>query len=380
VTAVETELPPATGAWREGDHPGHRRWVELPRPLRLEAGGELPGVRLAYETWGTLDADASNAVLVLHALTGDSHVSGPAEDGHPTAGWWEGLIGAGRALDPAHWFIVAPNVVGGCQGSTGPASTSPDGRPWGSRFPLVTPRDAVVAETVLADALGVERWACVVGGSMGGMRALEWAATEPDRVERLFLVASPAATTADQIGWAAPQLAAIRSDAGWRGGDYHNAPPGHGPHAGLGIARRMAHLSYRSSFELGERFGRRAQDDEDPFHGGRYAVESYLDHHAAKLVWRFDAASYVRLTEMMNAHDVGRGRGGVMAGLARVRARTLVAAISSDRLYPPEQQAELAAGIPGAGPLRLIDSPYGHDGFLIESLTVGSLLTELLER
>jgi homoserine O-acetyltransferase len=199
-------------------------------------------------------------------------------------------------------------------------------------------------------------------------------------VERLFLVASPAATTADQIGWAAPQLAAIRSDAGWRGGDYHNAPPGHGPHAGLGIARRMAHLSYRSSFELGGRFGRRAQDDEDPFHGGRYAVESYLDHHAAKLVWRFDAASYVRLTEMMNAHDVGRGRGGVVAGLARVRARTLVAAISSDRLYPPEQQAELAAGIPGAGPLRLIDSPYGHDGFLIESLTVGSLLTELLER
>jgi homoserine O-acetyltransferase/O-succinyltransferase len=220
----------------------------------------------------------------------------------------------------------------------------------------------------------------VVGGSMGGMRALEWAATEPDRVDRLFLVASPAATTADQIGWAAPQLAAIRSDPGWHGGDYHHAPPGQGPHVGLGIARRMAHLSYRSAYELGERFGRRAQDDENPFHGGRYAVESYLDHHASKLVWRFDAASYVRLTEMMNAHDVGRGRGGVAAGLARVRARTLVAAISSDRLYPPEQQAELAAGIPGAGPLRLIDSPHGHDGFLIESLTVGSLVTELLER
>jgi homoserine O-acetyltransferase/O-succinyltransferase len=354
--------------------------VELPRPLRLEAGGELPGVRIAYETWGTLNADASNAVLVLHALTGDSHISGPAQEGHPTAGWWEGLIGAGRALDPADWFVVAPNVVGGCQGSTGPASTAPDGRPWGSRFPLVTPRDSVAAETVLADALGVERWACVVGGSMGGMRALEWAATEPDRVDRLFLVAVPAATTADQIGWAAPQLAAIRSDPGWRGGDYHHAPPGRGPHVGLGIARRMAHLSYRSAYELDQRFGRRAQDDENPFDGGRYAVESYLDHHAAKLVWRFDAASYVRLTEMMNAHDVGRGRGGVAAGLARVRARTLVAAISSDRLYPPEQQAELAAGIPGAGPLRLIDSPYGHDGFLIESLTVGSLVTELMER
>ena len=379
---METGLPLASGAWREGDDPGRRQWVELPAPLRLEAGGELQGVRLAYETWGEPDVSngtVSNAVLVLHALTGDSHVAGPAGAGHATAGWWEGLVGPGRALDPERWFVVAPNVVGGCQGSTGPASPGPGGRAWGSRFPLVTPRDSVAAETVLADALGVARWACVIGGSMGGMRALEWAATEPDRVERLLLVASPAATTADQIAWAAPQLAAIRSDPGWRGGDYHDAPPGDGPHHGLGVARRIAHLSYRSAFELGERFGRSPQDHEDPWHGGRYAVESYLDHHAAKLVRRFDAASYVRLTEMMNAHDVGRGRGGVAAGLARVRARTTVAAISSDRLYPPGQQVELAEGIPGAGPVRTIDSPYGHDGFLIESGAVGALLTELLE-
>ena len=375
-------LPPATGAWREGEDPGRRRWVDLQAPLKLEAGGELPGVRIAYETWGepnVSNGTVTNAVLVLHALTGDSHVAGPAGPGHPTAGWWEGLVGPGRGLDPARWFVVAPNVVGGCQGSTGPSSPAPDGRPWGSRFPLVTARDSVVAETALADALGVERWACVVGGSMGGMRALEWAASEPDRVERLFLLASPAATSAEQIGWAAPQLAAIRSDPGWHGGDYHDLPPGAGPHLGLGIARRMAHLSYRSPNELAQRFGRQAQDGEDPLHGGRYAVESYLDHHAAKLVRRFDAASYVRLTEMMNAHDVGRDRGGVAAGLAMVSARTLVAAISSDRLYPPEQQAELAAGIPGAGPLRIIDSPYGHDGFLIEAAAVGGLLRELLE-
>jgi homoserine O-acetyltransferase len=352
--------------------------VTLPAPLRLEAGGELPGVRLAYETWGTLNADASNAVLVLHALTGDSHVAGPAGEGHPTPGWWDALIGPGRALDPERWFVVAPNVVGGCQGSTGPSTPAPDGRPWGSRFPLVTARDAAVAETALADALGIGRWACVLGGSMGGMRALEWAVVEPDRVERLFLVASPAATTADQIGWASPQLAAIRSDPGWRGGDYYSAPPGEGPHRGLGIARRMAHLSYRSAFELSERFGRDSQHGEDPWRGGRYAVESYLDHHADKLVRRFDAASYVRLTEMMNAHDVGRGRGGVAAALRRVTARTLVAAISSDRLYPSHQQAELAAGIPGSGPMRLIESPYGHDGFLIEAATVSALLTELL--
>jgi homoserine O-acetyltransferase len=379
VTAVDTDLPPASGAWREGDDPGRRQWISLPEPLPLESGGTMPGVRIAYETWGALNADASNAVLVLHALTGDSHVAGPAGSGHASAGWWDALIGPGRALDPARWFVVAPNVVGGCQGSTGPASTAPDGKPWGSRFPLVTARDSVVAERSLADALGVQSWACVIGGSMGGMRALEWAAVEPDRVTRLCLLASPAATSADQIGWAAPQLAAIRADPGWRGGDYHDAPPGQGPHRGLGVARRIAHLSYRSAEELGGRFGRRAQDDEDPWHGGRYAVESYLDHHANKLVRRFDAASYVRLTELMNAHDVGRGRGGVAAGLARVKATTLVAGVTSDRLYPPAQQAELAAGIPNAGPLRLVDSPYGHDGFLIEAAEVGALLTELLE-
>lgn len=370
--------PPATGAWREGADPGRRRFLTLPAPLTVESGTTLDGVRLAYETWGTLDAAASNAVLVLHALTGDSHVTGPAGPGHPTPGWWDTLVGPGRPLDPDRWFVVAPNVLGGCQGSTGPASPAPDGRPWGSRFPVLTPRDAVAAETALADALGVERWALVVGGSMGGMRALEWAATEPDRVERLYLLASPAATSADQIGWASPQIAAIRSDPGWHGGDYHHLPPGEGPHRGLGIARRIAHLSYRSGFELGERFGRDPQDGEDPWHGGRYAVESYLDHHAAKLVRRFDAGTYVRLTEMMNAHDVGRGRGGVEAALGRISARTLVAGISSDRLYPPDEQHRLAAAIPASGPARIIDSPYGHDGFLIEADTVGSLLAELL--
>ncbi|MGE3289228.1 MAG: homoserine O-acetyltransferase [Pseudonocardia sp.] len=372
------ELPAATGAWREGDPAGRRRWLALPAPLPLEAGGELPGVRIAYETWGELNADASNAVLVLHALTGDSHVAGPAGPGHPTPGWWEAALGPGKALDPARWFVVAPNILGGCQGTTGPASTAPDGRPWGSRFPLVTARDTVAAEVALADALGVRRWALVVGGSMGGMRALEWAATQPDRVERLCLLASPAATSAEQIAWAAPQLAAIRQDPGWRGGDYHDAPPGHGPHLGLAVARRIAHLSYRSAVELQTRFGREAQAGEDPWRGGRYAVESYLDHHGTKLVRRFDAGSYVRLTELMNAHDVGRGRGGVAAGLSRVTATTLVAGVSSDRLYPLEQQQELVAGIPGAGPLRVIDSPYGHDGFLIEAAVVDGLLTELL--
>jgi homoserine O-acetyltransferase len=378
VTSTAITLPPVTGAWREGDPVGRRQWITLPAPLALEAGGELPGVRLAYETWGTLAPDGSNAVLVLHAATGDSHVTGPAEPGHPTPGWWGDLIGAGKALDPARWFVVAPNVIGGCQGSTGPSSIAPDGQWWGSRFPLVTPRDTVTAETVLADALGVQRWACVIGGSMGGMRALEWAVTAPDRVERLMVLAAPAVTSAEQIAWAACQLAAIRADPGWRGGDYYDAAPGAGPHAGLAVARRMAHLSYRSPFELATRFGREPQPGEDPFDGGRYAVESYLDHHGAKLLRRFDAGSYVRLTEMMNAHDVGRGRGGIAAALAGVRARTVAVGISSDRLYPVEEQAAIVDGVPGAR-LQTIDSPYGHDGFLIEWETVGRLLGELLD-
>ncbi|MEU3518031.1 homoserine O-acetyltransferase [Streptomyces sp. NPDC006654] len=370
-------LPPVLGAWREGDPPGRRRWHAAQRPLPLEAGGELPGVRLAFETWGRLAPDASNAVLVLHALTGDSHVAGPAGPGHPTPGWWDGLVGPGLALDTDRWFVVAPNVLGGCQGSTGPASPRAGGRgPWGGAFPFLTQRDQVAAEAGLADALGVARWALVVGGSMGGMRAVEWAVSYPERVGALLLLATTAAAGAEQIAWTNAQLAAIRADPDWRGGDYHGT--GRAPHAGLGLARRIAHVTYRSEAELQARFGRAPQGAEDPFHGGRYQVESYLDHHAAKLTRRFDAGSYVVLSQAMNAHDVGRGRGGLRGALGRVTARTLVAGVDSDRLYPPAQQAELAALIPSADRLRVIESPYGHDGFLIETGQVGALVRELL--
>lgn len=373
-----TDLPPGTGAWREGDPPGRRHWVTLRDPLRLEAGGVLPDVRLSYETWGTLASDRCNAVLVLHALTGDSHVTGPAGPGHPTPGWWRGLIGPGQALDPAAWYVVAPNVLGGCQGSTGPSSRAPDGRPWGSRFPFLTVRDQVAAETALADALGVTRWAAVIGGSMGGMRALEWAVGYPDRVAGLLLLACSAASSAEQIAWTAPQLHAIRADPHWRGGNYHDALPGHGPHMGLGVARRIAHVTYRSEPELGARFGRHHQDDENPWAGGRFAVESYLDHHADKLARRFDAGSYVALTEAMNSHDIGRDRGGPRPALRRIRARTIVAGIDSDRLYPLTQQEHLAACIPAADRPRVITSPYGHDAFLIETQQVAASLRELL--
>ncbi|MFD5062887.1 homoserine O-acetyltransferase [Streptomyces sp. NPDC058394] len=371
-------LPPATGGWQEGDPPGRRSWVTLRRPATLQSGSSLPGVRLAYETWGSLATDGANAVLVLHALTGDSHVAGPAGPGHQTAGWWDALIGPGRALDTDRWFVVAPNVLGGCQGSTGPSSRRPGGAHWGGDFPDLTVRDQVTAEAELADELGIGRWAAVIGGSMGGMRALEWAVSRPDRTGSLLVLAAPAAASAEQIAWGAVQISAIRTDPGWRGGNYHAASPGSGPHHGLGLARRIAHVTYRSEPELGARFGRRAQAGEDPRRGGRYQVESYLDHHAAKLVQRFDAGSYVTLTAAMNGHDVGRGRGGIAQALRRARMPALVAGVDSDRLYPLTQQAELAALLPGADRLRIMESPYGHDGFLIETGQVGALVRELL--
>ena len=211
----------------------------------MEFGGRLPAVRLAYETWGTLNAAGDNAILVEHALTGDSHVVGPAGPGHPSPGWWDGLIGPGHPIDTGQWFVVAANVVGGCRGSTGPSTVAADGRPWGSRFPFVSIRDQVAAEVALSDALGVRQWAMVIGGSMGGMRVLEWAVGQPGRVDQAMVLATTAAATADQIAWAQPQLLAIRHDPAFAGGDYYETGPG--PVTGLGIARRIAHTTYRLS-------------------------------------------------------------------------------------------------------------------------------------
>ena len=371
-----TSRPPSrTAAWRDGDDPGDRRFAAL-WAVELERGGVVPDVTIAYETWGELNAAADNAILIEHALTGDSHVVGPAGPGHPTPGWWDGLIGPGRPIDTERWFVVAANVLGGCQGSTGPSSAAPDGRPWGSRFPFVTVRDQVRTEALLADELGIDRWRLVLGGSMGGMRVLEWAVGHPERVEAALVLASTAYATAEQIAWCQPQLLAIRSDPHFRGGDYYDAESG--PDTGLGIARRIAHVTYRSELELHTRFGRAAQGQEDPLGGhGRYAVESYLDHHAGKLAGRFDANSYVVLTEAMSSHDVGRGRGGVTAALAGVRADVTVVAVDSDRLYPPRLSAEVAEAVP-SGRLLTVTSEYGHDGFLIEVEQVGQIVREVL--
>lgn len=364
----------STGAvWRPGDDPGDRQFREL-GAVALERGGALPSVTVAYETWGTLDAAASNAVLVEHALTGDSHVVGSAGAGHPTPGWWDGLIGPGCPLDTDRYFVVAANVLGGCQGTTGPSSAAVDGQPWGGRFPYITVRDQVNVEALLSDALGISTWRAVLGGSMGGMRALEWACTHPERVATAIVIASTAYATADQIAWCQPQLLAIRQDPAFAGGDYYAIGDGEGPVEGLGLARRIAHITYRNEEELSDRFGRAPQGDEQPLGGGgRFAVESYLDHHARKLSGRFDANSYLVLSEAMNSHDVGRDRAGVGAALRAYSGDLVVVGVDSDRLYPPRLSREIARLRPGTTSHE-ITSRHGHDGFLIEVEQVGRII------
>ena len=344
----------------------------------FETGGHLPSVRIAYETWGRLNQAGDNAVLVAHALTGDSHVASSEMD--PSAGWWQGLLGPGQPIDTEKWFVIAPAMVGGCYGSTGPASLDPDGRPWGSRFPFVTIRDSVHLEARLADQLGIRRFHTVIGGSMGGARALEWAVTFPDRVAGAAVFACGAASTAEQIAFGQAQVAAIENDPYFAGGDYYS---GEIPEAGLGLARRIAHITYRTEAELAVRFGREPQGQEDPFgwsprRRGRYQVESYLDHQAKKLASRFDPNAYLILAEALMSHDVGRGRGGAEQALQQVTATPFLAAVDTDRLYFPDQSRQLAELIPGEHRVHTISSPIGHDGFLTSAEQLGAQMREVL--
>jgi homoserine O-acetyltransferase len=370
-------VPPVTGAWRPGDDPGHRQFVTVDG-LKLEAGGALETVTVAYETWGTLAPDASNAVLVLHALSGDSHAAGPAGPGHGDVGWWDGTIGPGCPIDTDRFFVVCSNVLGGCQGTTGPSSVAPDGAPYGSRFPTTTIRDQVALEVELADELGIGAWYAVVGGSMGGMRVLEWAVGRRDRVQRAVVISVGAQATAEEIALCHVQMRVIRADPNWRGGDYYDAAPGEGPHLGLALAREIGHISYRTELELAARFGRDHQPGEEPFAGGRYAVESYLDYHGEKLVRRFDANSYLVLSQAMNHHDVGRDRGGVAAALATVSADVTIAGMSSDWLYPVRLQQELGELIPTSSAVEIVQSISGHEGFLVESEPLGHIIRRAL--
>jgi homoserine O-acetyltransferase len=351
-----------TGAWLETHDSGDRQFLKL-GDLELESGEKLLDTTIAYQTWGKLNSKGDNAILVNHALTGWSDVPG----------WWPSMVGPGLPLDTDKYFIICPNVIGGCQGSTGPSSMAPDGKRWGSRFPTLTIRDMVGAELAVTNALGISHYILAVGPSLGGMRALEWAIQHPDRVNAICTIGSSAVATGDQIGAASIQIRAIKTDRHYKNGDYYEQELG--PVEGMGIARRIAHLTYRTETEMDVRFGRELQGDDT----GRFAVESYLDHQAQKLAKRFDANTYIALTEAMNSHDVGRDRGGVAEALATITIPVLVVSIDSDRLFPPRLQEEIVELTPTAQPLVTISSPFGHDGFLIEVETVGEVLRAGLE-
>ncbi|MBM43083.1 MAG: homoserine O-acetyltransferase [Acidobacteria bacterium] len=377
---------PVTGAWRPGDPPGNRRFLELQdgRPFSLEGGGSLSSVTLAYETWGELTPDADNAVLVCHALTGDSHVRGEPGDGHPSEGWWNGVVGPGLGIDTNRHFVVCVNAIGGCQGTTGPASDDPaTGRPYGSTFPTVTTRDIVRSQAAVADDLGIDQWLAVVGGSMGGMQVLEWGVMYPHRTRALAPLATTLAASAQQVAWSAVGRTALALDPRFRGGDYYDAEPGDGPFAGLAVARSVAQITYRSSEVFDDRF-RRELFDPRALYGkwDRFQVESYLDHHGEKLVKRFDANSYLVLNRVMDLHDLARERGSMEQAVRRLaHLPCLTVSISSDTLYPQHQQIEIRDEVQAAGGRcdhYVIQSPDGHDGFLLAQREVGGYLDGFL--
>ena len=372
---------PASGAWRDHMPPGDRKFISVTdgRPFALEGGGRLDEVALAYEAWGTLNADASNAILVCHALTGDSHAAGQTGVAHPEAGWWHNFIGPNKPIDTNRWFVVCPNVLGGCQGSTGPASDMPGTeQPYAARFPQITIRDIVRSQRRLADRLGIGQWLAVVGGSLGGMQVLEWGVMFPERMRLLMPLATCAAASPQQIAWSAVERLAIVNDPLFNNGDYYEAPPGKGPWAGLALARQIAQITYRTSEVFDERFGRQHLDHRREYEPwARYQVESYLDHHGQKLVRRFDANSFLVLSKAMDLHDIGRGRGGLAEAFSRIKCATYVASINSDLLYPPYQQALIFEGLSAQGrhcKYDIIDSPHGHDGFLLEHNKLGPKL------
>ena len=353
--------PAVTGAWLEYHDPGARQFIKI-GDLTLESGQLLPDVVIAYQSWGKLNAAGDNAILVNHALTGWADVNG----------WWPQMVGSGLPFDSDKYFVVCPNVIGGCQGSTGPSSIAADGQRWGSRFPLLTIRDMVAAELAFTKKIGVSKYQLSVGPSLGGMRSLEWAIDYPQLIGAICTIGSSAVATGDQIGAASIQLRAIKSDPNFNNGDYYQQNIG--PTEGMGIARRIAHLTYRTESEMDVRFGRELQGDET----GRYAVESYLDHQAEKLAKRFDANTYISLTEAMNSHDVGRDRGGVAAALAKIKVPIHVVSIDTDRLFPPRLQQEIKELAPDVSTLHTIASPFGHDGFLIEVESVGDVIRNTL--
>lgn len=344
--------------------------------VHTEAGAQIDEVQIAYRRWGEPAGDphgSNNILLVEHALTGDTDA----------ADWWSEAIGPGKALDTDQWCVICTNALGSCYGSTGPASAHPDGdgTVWGSRFPAVSIRDMVQAEHRFLGELGFSRVHAVLGGSMGGARALEWTLLHPEQVDYALVIAVSARASAWQIGVQTAQITSITHDPAWQGGDYHGT--GHSPDAGLVAARRLAHLTYRGEMEIDERFGTSAQTGENPLgpyraDGERFAVQSYLEHQGRKLTERFDAASYVTLTEALNRHDVGRGRGGLNKALASSTVPTMIVGVDTDILYPYHQQEHLSRNLGNLLAMSKLSSPVGHDAFLVEARQMDRVLRNFI--
>ena len=349
---------------------GLARQVVLPGALPLDGGGTLARVEIAYETYGTLAADGGNAILICHALTGDQHVA----SAHPITGkpgWWARMVGVGKPVDPSRHFIVCANVIGSCLGSSGPASTDPaTGTPYAMRFPVITLRDMVRAQAALLDHLGVGTLAAVVGGSMGGMQVLEWAATYPDRVRAAVVIASAARHSAQNIAFHEVGRQAIMADPAWRGGDYYRA--GAGPSAGLAVARMAAHITYLSEAGLHGKFGRRLQGREAKSFGfdADFQVESYLRHQGISFVDRFDANSYLYITRAMDYFDLAEEHGGLLANAFRgARTRFCLVSFDTDWLYPSAESRHIVHALNAAGAAASfveLSAPYGHDSFLLD--------------
>jgi homoserine O-acetyltransferase len=363
---------------------GPQRCV-LPDGLDLTSGKRLDHVEIVYETWGELDETGTNAVFVCHALTGDSHVAnGPGANGKERPGWWEVMVGPGKAFDTEKYFVICSNVVGGCSGSTGPGSTDPNtGLPYGLTFPLVTVEDMVNAQAALCDRIGVKRLLAVVGGSMGGMQALAWAKLYPGRVQTCIGVATTPRLGAQAIGFNEVGRQAILADPNFHGGDYFGKAQ---PEQGLAIARMVGHITYLSDESMRAKFGRRLQDDR-PYHAfdfvAEFQVEGYLAHQGRKFVERFDANTYLYMTKAMDYFDLASGFGSVAEAMADSPIRFLLLTFSSDWLFPTYQTLGLLDALRKTGrevSFAEIPSPYGHDAFLLEPAEQRRYIEPFLER
>ena len=382
----------------------HTQFLKLPRPLLLDCGRELPQVRIAYETYGRLSPARNNVILVCHALSGDAHAAGysaapnagSTRDGFRAEerdteqgrglGWWDGMIGQGKAFDTDRFFIISPNLLGGCRGTTGPSSRNPvTGRPYGSDFPVITVADMVKAQRALLDELGITRLFAVAGGSLGGMQALEWAVQRPDQVDVVIAIASTHALHPQGVAWNAIARNAITADPDWQDGDYYGT--GRAPIAGMGVARMVGHITYLSATSVRNKFGRRLRAADDiryELTTPEFEVESYLRHQASTFVKRFDANTYLYTSRALSYFDLARqyGAGQLSRAVNAVSARTLLISFSSDWLYPPEGSAELADALRAAGKdveFHVIDAPYGHDCFLLEEARQTPLIRAFLE-